>query len=216
MDYEQLKKICKAACHDRNACKNGFEALLRANSTEEILAVWKANWDDIYRSKFSDIMAAHIADVYSSLRQDFVRNNVFVNENTEHGLLIVSNPSCKIMVGGNAKAYLFTAADIEAYDNAQVYNRTDGSNVLLRGHAHGCFENGNIVAKEFSYVKGKFSVCHCHDAADIVCMDGTVIDHGHRRISAYLGSKIYSDISRSIEISGQARLYPLCDYYNEK
>ena len=106
--FDELKEICRRACHERNACKPGFEALMQADSIPAILAVWRQNWDDIFSSKFADVMAEHIAGVYATAGDEFRSARFYVNEPSERGIVIISGATEPIAVGGTAKAYIFS------------------------------------------------------------------------------------------------------------
>lgn len=213
--FERLKEICRVACHERNACESGFKALMNAETIPQILTVWRQNWDDVYKSKFSDIMAANIVSVFEESRDIFHANEVYVNEPAEKGLLIISSPQQTVEVSGRAHAYLFTAAEVTARGNAQVYCRYNGAVVTLHDHAYGKFEAGTAHVYDFASANGMFQECHTYNAAQVTVNSGKVIDHGHRRITVYDGN-VFSDHTRNIEIDGQTRLYPLSEYNNIK
>lgn len=214
--FEQLMNICKTAAHDRNACTEGYAQLLRAENIPQILQVWRQNWDDVYRSRYHDIMAKNIVGVFEQSKDLFHASEVFVNEPAERGLLIIASPTQPIEVTGTARAYLFTAAEVTARDNAQVYCRDNDAMVTLRDHSYGKFEAGTVSVYDFSEADCTFAECHTYNASQVVINGGRLIDHGHRRIAAYVGAKVYSDTPRNIEIGGQARLYPLSEYNNIK
>ena len=109
-----------------------------------------------------------------------------------------------------------TAAEVTARGNAQVYCRDNDAVVMLREHSYGKFEAGTAHVYDFSEANGTFTECHTYNAAQVVINGGRLIDHGHRRIAAYVGAQVFSDTTRNIEIGGQARLYPLSEYNNIK
>ena len=208
-NFEQLKEICREACHERNACKPGFEALMNTETIPQIMQVWKNNWDDVFRSRYADIMVKKLAEVGPSMIDEFRKGGVFVNEDREDGYIIISNPDRTISVGGTARAYLFTAAEVTATDNAQVYCRTSGVKVTLRGHSycHSEARDAEVTVYNFAHAEGQMQ-CTTYNAAEVVIQGGTLVDHGHRRIAAYGGTRVYSDATKGIEIGGQARQYP--------
>ena len=199
-NFDLLKEICRKACHERNACKPGFEALMNTETIPQIMQVWKDNWDDVYRSRYADIIVTWMAQFDQS----------YVNEDREDGYVIVSNPGRTISVGGTARAYLFTAAEVTATDNAQVYCRTSGVKVTLRGHAycHSEARDAVVTVYNFAHAEGQMQ-CTTYNAAEVVIQGGTLVDHGHRRIAAYGGTRVYSDATKGIEIGGKARKYPM-------
>jgi len=212
-DFEQLKEICRVACHERNACKPGFEALMQADSIPAILAVWRKNWDDIFSSKFADVMVKNVVEVYATAADEFRRALFFVNEPSERGIVIISSPTEPITVGGTAKAYIFSPAEVTATENAQVYCRTAGSKIILRGHSYGHIDHADtrVEVREFASAGGTME-CHTYNAAEVIIQGGTLIDHGHRRITASGTTAVYSDITRNIELSGDASLHPTNEY----
>ena len=54
--FHQLKDICATACHDRHACAEGYRAMLATENISQLMAVWRANWEDIVESKYADII----------------------------------------------------------------------------------------------------------------------------------------------------------------
>lgn len=154
-DFERLKEICRVACHERNACRPGFEALMRAETVGDILQVWRQNWQDIYQSKFADVMAGHIVEMGTRLRREFRRNDVFVNESSDRGLVIVCRPKQAVRVGGRAQCYVFgDSGTIEAADHAQVYCRNSGVRIVLRGYAYGRLEAGSADIGDRAFLQG--------------------------------------------------------------
>lgn len=183
--FDELKEICRRACHERGACRPGFEALMQADSIPAILAVWRQNWDDIFSSKFADVMAEHIAGVYATAGDEFRSARFYVNEPSERGIVIISGATEPIAVGGTAKAYIFSPAEVTATENAQVYCRTAGSLIILRGHSYARIDHADtcVEVREFASASGTMT-CHTYNAAEVMIAGGTLIDHGHRRITA--------------------------------
>ena len=54
--FEILKTTCTKACHDRHACAEGYRAMLATENISQLMAVWRANWEDIVESKYADIV----------------------------------------------------------------------------------------------------------------------------------------------------------------
>ena len=168
-EFEELKEVCRQACHERNACKPGFEALMRAETTAELMHVWRQNWQDIYQSKFSDVMAAHIVRFRKSARlaREMRRSDVFVNESSERGLVIVCQPDWKISVGGTAKCYVFGdgPAEISATGHAQVFCRSSRVRITLRGYATAVVGAGDCELFDRSFLQGTPDSVEIHGAA---------------------------------------------------
>lgn len=214
-NFERLKEICRVACHKRNACKPGFEALMQTNSVAGILNVWRNNWHDVFESKYADIMANEITGIYADMRDDFNASNVFVNEPTDKGLLIVTaskevEPS-PITVSGQAKCYIFDSGSVIATDDAEVYCRDEKGRVVLTGHSQGFFTAGQVEIRNYAKAIGTFTG-QCYNAAYVILRGGTVIDHGHLGISAWNDSVVYSNTHKKIDLHGNARILPITEF----
>lgn len=207
-NFERLKEICRVACHERHACQPGFEALMQTNTVGEILSVWKDNWQDIYESKYADIIVEKIADVYADMKTEFNANGVFVNEPSSKGIVIVSNPSDAIAAAGTAKAYIFGSGNVTASDNAQVYCRDEEGYVILTGHSQGFFKAGVAEVNDFAKAQGVFHG-DSFGAAYIILQGGFIVDHGHREITAFGDAVVYSDTKKKIELYANAQLLPV-------
>ena len=164
--FEDLKEICRTACHERNACKQGFEAMLLAENTAQMMHVWRQNWNDIYESKFADMMPMVVAGLSPRLKREMRQSDVYVNEPSSRGLVIVCQPSKPIRVGGTAKCYVFGSdAGICADDHAQVYCRTHGVRIVLRGYASARVRAGDCELFDRSFLKGTPDSITIHDQA---------------------------------------------------
>ena len=69
--FEILKTTCTNACHDRHACAEGYRAMLAAENISQMMAVWRANWEDIVESKYADIINDSLPAAYPTLRKDY-------------------------------------------------------------------------------------------------------------------------------------------------
>jgi hypothetical protein len=208
-DFEQLKEICRKACHERNACKPGFEAMLKAEDIGQMMQVWRENWEDLYESKYADILPQYIDDAYATFGEEMRQSGVYVNEDAGDGLLIVANPGKPIRAYGTADCYIFGVAEVTGEDNAKVHARTDEATVTLTGYSQGFFKAGRAEIRNFSKAQGFFDG-DCYDAAYVILRGGTLRDHGHREIMAW-GSEatVYSNTHQKIELYDGAQLLPL-------
>ena len=165
--FEELKEICRQACHERNACKDGFAAMLLAGNTAELMQVWRRWWQDVYESKYADIMTARIATASGRLRREMRQSDVYVNESSERGLVIVCRPDWKISVGGTAKCYVFGdgPAEISATDHAQVFCRSSRVRITLRGYATAVVGAGDCELFDRSFLQGTPDSVAIHGAA---------------------------------------------------
>ena len=198
-NFEKLKEICRLACHERNACKEGFEALMQTETIPQIMQVWKNNWDDVFRSRYADIMVEQLNLADQSMIDDLRTGGIYVNEDREDGYVIISNPRQPVSVGGTARAYIFTPAEVTATGNAQVYCRMAGSKITLRGHAYCRCESTETEVHVYNFAQANGAMqCYTHNAAEVNITAGTVHDYGHRRIHASAAAVVESTTTKGI------------------
>ena len=189
MDYEQFKQECKAACHERHACQQGYEQLLRSANVNDILTTVVRNWDDVWHSKYSDIVAENITRWFSGLEQEFHAAGFYVNEDCRKGIAVVSRPDRTLCFTGRARVYVFAKAHVVATGGARVYCRDAESEIELHGHAYGKIDAGHVSAYDWSDVDSTGD-CHCYDHSTVRAYGGTLHDHGHRRLDTANDVKI--------------------------
>ena len=78
--FHQLKEICTTACHTRHACAEGYRAMLATENISQLMAVWRANWEDIVESKYADIINDRLPSLYPTLRAEMNAAGIYVNE----------------------------------------------------------------------------------------------------------------------------------------
>lgn len=181
MDYEQFMKECKAACHERHACADGYQMLLKSESVQDILMTVVRNWNDVWVSKYADIVAENITRWFSGLEKEFHDSGIFVNEDACKGIVMVSNPGQTLRFAGKAKVYLFGPAHVIATDHSQVYCRDAGGEVELYDYAYGKIDAGRVSAYNRATVESH-QECTCHNYTTVYAYGGTLHDKGHHKL----------------------------------
>lgn len=189
MTYEGFMEECKAACHERNACRDGYQMLLQSGSVPEILMTVVRNWDDVWRSKYSDIVAENITRWFDGLEREFHDAGFFVNEETTKGIAVVSRPNGTLRFDGRAKVYVFAKAHVVAMGQCEVYCRDAESEVKLYDSAYGKIDAGRVWAYNWAQVESH-QECTCYNATTVHALGGVLYDNGHRRLSVSEGVKV--------------------------
>lgn len=188
MDYEQLMEEAKRACRERQACRNGYDMLIRSKNVQEVLLTAVKNWDYVWRSKFYDVVADNIDRWFEGLEQEFHAAGIYVNEPTDKGIAIVSNAEETLVFEGRARVYIFARSRVIAKGGAQVYCRDSESIIELYGRAYGYVEQGMVVAHDWSEVESR-GVCYSYDYCKVRAFGGILHDYGHRRLNTDNGVK---------------------------
>lgn len=211
--FHQLKDICTTACHDRHACVEGYRAMLATENISQLMAVWRANWEDIVESKYADIINDRLPSLYSTLRAEMNAAGIYVNEcpkiAPEYVRVLVTDYDYIVEIHDYARCYVLGEATVRAWDHSQVYSdRCDDAIIELYDHAYGHVGKGWVQARNSSQL---------WTAADAVLNGGVLCEaHGgtvkalaYRKLEASGDTQVYAASERNITLFGNATIHSL-------
>ena len=145
--FETLKAACTQACHDRHACVEGYRAMLAAENVSQLMAVWRANWEDLVESKYADILNERMPELYQSLKREMNKAGIYVNEcpkvAPEFVLVIVTDTDSVVQVFDYAKRYVLGSANVWACAHSQVYSEKSAAAYnIVKQHTCGLSSTG--------------------------------------------------------------------------
>ena len=211
--FELLKTACTHACHDRHACAEGYRAMLAAENISQMMAVWRANWEDIVKSKYADIINDRLPAAYPTLRKEMNAAGIYVNEcpkmAPEFVRVLVTDFDYIVEIHDYARCYVLGEATVRAWDHSQVYSdRCDQAIIELYDHAYGHVGKGRVQARNSSQlwtaadaVLNGSVICEAHG--------GTVKAHAYRKLEASGDTQVYAESERNIVLSGNATIHSL-------
>ena len=211
--FHQLKEICTTACHTRHACAEGYRAMLATENISQLMAVWRANWEDIVESKYADIINDRLPSLYPTLRAEMNAAGIYVNEcpktAPEFVRVLVTDFDYLVEIHDYAKCYILGNAVVRAWDHSQVYSdRCDEATIELYDHAYGHVGKGWVQAINSSQlwtsadaVLNGSVTCEAHG--------GTVKAYAYRKLEAYGDTKVYATSERNITLDGNATIHSL-------
>ena len=207
--FEILKTTCTKACHDRHACAEGYRAMLAAENSSQLMAVWRANWEDIVERKYADIINDRLPSLYPTLSAEMNAAGIYVNEcpktAPEFVLVIVTDYDVIVDINDYARCYVLGEATVRAWGHSQVYSdRCDESIVELYDYAYGHVSKGWVQARNTARlwtsadaVLNGSVTCEAHG--------GTVKALSYRKLEAYGDTKVYATSERNITLYGNAK-----------
>ncbi len=214
--FQLLKETCNAACHERHACADGFKQMLEAENVSQMMAAWRANWEDVVTSKYADIIRNELPKQYSALKAEMNDAGIYMNECPEGAKnfvrVIVTDTEDLVRIYGEAKAYVLGEAKVIAFDHSQVYNsKCADAHVMLYDYAFGNITVGNVSAYNRSSLH---CCCNAFIAGSVHCdaFGGIVVASFYCHINAYRDTVVYSDGNKGIILNGDSQLKPLKDY----
>ena len=208
--FDQLKNICTTACHDRHACVEGYRAMLATENISQLMAVWRANWEDIVESKYADIINDRLPALYPTLRKEMNAAGIYVNEcpktAPEFVLVLVTDYDFIVDINDYARCYVLGKAAVRAWEHSQVYSdRCDQALIMLHGHAYGHVSKGWVQADTVSRlwtatdaVLNGSVTCEAHG--------GTIKALSYRKLEAYGDTKVHAASERNITLYGNAHI----------
>ena len=206
--FHQLKDICTTACHDRHACAEGYRAMLATENISQLMAVWRANWEDIVESKYADIINDLLPALYPSLKEEMNAAGIYVNEcpqtAPEYVLVIVTDYDHIVEINDYAKCYVLGKARVRAWDHAQVYSeKNDRAIINLYDYSYGHVSKGNTVA--FGPTRQRTSTNASRNGS-VTCEahGGELRVSSYLKIEAYGDTKIYGHSDRNVTLYGNA------------
>lgn len=208
--FHQLKDICTTACHDRHACAEGYRAMLATENISQLMAVWRANWEDIVESKFADIANDRLPALYPTLRKEMNAAGIYFNEcpktAPEYVLVIVTDYDTIVDINDYARCYVLGKATVHAWDHCQVYSdRCDQALIGLHDFAYGHISKGRVHADTATRL---WTTADAVLNGNVTCEahGGTVKALSYRKIEAYGDTKVFCKINRNITLYGNAKI----------
>lgn len=215
--------MCHAACRERQACKEGFAQMLRAETPTQLLRAWTDNWADVWKDRYADMLAGKVEGLYAQYRREFHDVGLWVNESSGRGRVLITGVALggqtaehpnggrmTVSVGGTARAFVVGSAEVHAYGNSIVYNHAaQDATVVLHDYAHGFIEAGCVVARDQSHVQvsGDGVLAECYGRSEVFMTAGTLTDHGHHSIEAYGERAVVKGcVTRRITLADGARM----------
>ena len=211
--FEILKTTCTKACHERHACAEGYRAMLAAENVSQMMAVWRANWEDIVESKYADIINDRLPSLYPTLKAEMNAAGIYVNEcpkmAPEFVRVLVTDHDSIIDIYDYAKCYVLGEATVRAWGHSQVYSdRCDQAIIELYDHAYGHVGKGRVQAGNFSQLWTAVDAV-LYGGVTCEAHGGTVKAYAYRKLEASGDTQVYANSERNITLYENATIHRL-------
>ena len=187
--------------------------MLAAENVSQMMAVWRANWEDIVESKYADIINDSLPAAYPTLRKEMNAAGIYVNEcpkmAPEYVRVLVTDYDYIVEIHDYAKCYVLGEATVRAWDHSQVYSdRCDQAVIELYDHAYGHVGKGVVMASNTTQL---WTAAYAVLYGSVICEahGGTVKAHAYRKLEASGDTEVYAASERNIILSGNATIHSL-------
>nr|DAG31998.1 MAG TPA: hypothetical protein [Caudoviricetes sp.] len=208
--FDTLKSYCTTACHTRHACAEGYRAMLAAKNVSQLMAVWRANWEDIVESKYADIINDRLPALYPTLRKEMNAAGIYVNEcpqtAPEFVFVLVTDYNTIVDINDYARCYVLGKATVRAWDHSQVYcDRCDQALIELHDHTYGHVSKGWVQADTAARL---WTSTNASLYGSVTCEahGGELRVSSYLKIEAYGDTKVFSKTDRNITLYGNAHI----------
>lgn len=183
--------------------------MLATENISQLMAVWRANWEDIVESKYADIINDRLPSLYPTLRAEMNAAGIYVNEcprvAPEFVFVLVTDFDFTVDIYDYARCYVLGESSVRAWDHSQVYSdRCDKAIIELNDHAYGHVGKGLVKASNAAQlwtaadaVLNGSVTCEAHG--------GTVKALAYRKLEAYGDTKVHATSERNITLYGNAK-----------
>lgn len=158
--FLRLKDLCTRACHERQACAEGYRQMLEAQNVSQMMAVWRANWDDVVTGKFAQAITHHLPAIYPDIREEMNAAGIYLNECPQrikpNVLVIVTGGTAAepVEIFALAQAYVTDTACVVAHGHSQVYNTSASqAQIVLRDRTYCSAGSGTVEARDYSSLR---------------------------------------------------------------
>ena len=187
--------------------------MLATENISQLMAVWRANWEDIVESKYADIINDRLPSLYPTLKAEMNAAGIYVNEcpkmAPEFVRVLVTDCDRIVDIYDYAKCYVLGEATVRAWGHSQVYSdRCDESIIELYDHAYGHVGKGRVQAGNFSQLWTAADAV-LHGSVTCEAHGGTVKALAYRKLEASGDTEVYAASERNIVLSGNATIHPL-------
>ena len=210
--YQKLKEICTAACHERQACKEGYKDMMAAENVGQMMAVWRKYLEDVVESKYVKIINRRLPEIYPSIKEEMNQAGVYVNEcpeNAQEFVVVIVTPQDVekgniINIHGHAKAYVLGRALVRAKDHSQVYSNVCHAFIHLHDDAYGYVSKGFTQVYDNARLVTQANAC-LYDQAICEAHGGQITAFSFKKIEAYGKTVVYADRDRNVTLHGEAQ-----------
>lgn len=184
--------------------------MLATENISQLMAVWRANWEDIVESKYADIINDRLPALYPTLCKEMNAAGIYVNEcpktAPEFVLVLVTDYDFIIDINDYARCYVLGEATVRSWDHSQVYSdRCDQALIEIHDHAYGHVSKGWVEAHTAARL---WTTADAVVNGSVTCeaYGGTVKALSYRKIEAYGDTKVFSKTDRNITLFGNAKI----------
>ena len=165
--------MCHAACRERQACKEGFAQMLRAETPTQLLRAWTDNWADVWKDRYADMLAGKVEALYAQYRREFHDVGLWVNESSGRGRVLITG----VALGGQTAEHLNGAGMHGPTNGGQTAEHLNGGRMTVRvGGTARAFVVGGAEVHAYGN-----SIVYNHAAQDAVVV---LHDYAHGFIEA--------------------------------
>ncbi len=201
---QRFKNLCVNILAQSGNCQESQHAFKSAQSIPEMCEAWRKYWHGLITEVPQQVIDAFKA-VYPEFKADINQGGIFYNEDSPTGTILVGDTDEEIHLYSSKKIYILGKARVILHNMATALVMNKDCKVELLDGSKATIKAGYGIARNYAHM-ATCQESECYDQSVVFITDGTLHDHGHKKINAFGHALIDTFTQRMIILYDNARM----------
>lgn len=201
---QRFKTLCVHILAQSGNCQESQHAFRSTQSIPEMCEAWRKYWHGLITEVPQQVIDAFKA-VYPEFKADINQGGIFYNEDSPTGTVLVGDTDEEIHLYFSRKIYVLGKAHVILHNAATALVMNEGCKVELLDGSKATIKAGYGIARNYAHLV-TCQEAECYDQSVVFMTDGTLHDHGHKKINAFGTALIDTFTHRLIDLYDNARI----------
>lgn len=201
---QRFKSLCIGILAQSGNCQESQLAFHRAESIPDMCEAWRKYWHGLITEVPQQVIDAFKA-VYPEFKKDINQGGIFYNEDSPTGNVLVGDTDEIIHLYASRKIYILGKTHVVLHNAATAIAMNPHCKVELYDGSKATLKAGYGIAHNYAHLV-TCSEAECYDQSVVFITDGTLHDHGHKKINAFGHALIDSFTHRLIDLYDNAKI----------
>lgn len=201
---QRFKTLCVNILAQSGNCQKSQHAFKSTQSIPEMCEAWRKYWHGLITEVPQQVIDAFKA-VYPEFKADINQGGIFYNEDSLTGTVLVGDTDEEIHLYSSRKIYVLGKAHVILHNAATALVMNEGCKVELLDGSKATIKAGYGIARNYAHMV-TCQEAECYDQSVVFITDGTLHDHGHKKINAFGTALIDTFTHRLIDLYDSAKV----------
>ena len=201
---QRFKTLCVNILAQSGNCQESQHTFKSTQSIPEMCEAWRKYWHGLITEVPQQVIDAFKA-VYPEFKADINQGGIFYNEDSPTGTVLVGDTDEEIHLYSSRKIYVLGKAHVILHNAATALVMNEGCKIELLDGSKATIKAGYGIARNYAHLV-TCQEAECYDQSVAFITDGTLHDHGHKKINAFGTALIDTFTHRLIDLYDSARI----------